>query len=137
MTAVKLADLSVGYTFAPFGITISEQQSKAYRTATGSDPVSDTFDGIVHPLQLDAAALANLICELGIVEQRIETVHAGQQLSVHSASKPGEAIVCVSTLRSNNIRRGSRWATIQSVFTTDGGEPIAESSSTLILLEDD
>ena len=137
MPAMKLADLSVGYTFAPFGITISEQQSKAYRSATGSDPVSDTFDGIVHPLQLDAAALANLICELGIVEQRIETVHAGQQLSVHRASKPGEAIVCVSTLKSNNIRRGSRWTTIQSVFTTDDGEPIAESSSTLILLEDD
>ena len=137
MPAMKLADLSVGYTFAPFGITISEQQSKAYRYATGSDPVSDTFDSIVHPLQLDAAALANLIKELGIVEQRIETVHAGQQLSVHRASKPGEAIGCVSTLKSNNIRRGSRWVTIQSVFTTDGSEPIAESSSTLILLEDD
>lgn len=137
MPAMKLADLSVGYTFAPFGITISDQQSEAYRTATGGESTSDTLFGIVHPLQLDAAALANLIKELGIVEQRIETVHAGQQLFVHRASKPGEAIVCISTLKSNNIRRGSRWATIQSVFTTEGGDPIAESSSTLILLEDD
>jgi len=135
--ALNLADLSVGHVFGPISISVSYQQAEAYRSATGDKSTSDMSDGIVHPLQLDAAALANLISELGIVEQRIETVHAGQQLAVHRTAKPGETVTCVSTLNSNNLRRGSRWATIQSDFTSESGEPIAESSSTLIFLEDD
>ena len=137
MPALNLADLPVGHIFGPISITISAQQAEAYRSATGGESTPDLFNGIVHPLQLDATAIANLISELGIVERRIETVHAGQQLAVHRAPEPGETVTCVSTLKSNNLRRGSRWATIHSDFTSEGGELIAESTSTLILLADD
>lgn len=137
MPALKLADLPVGHVFGPITISITEAQADAYRSATGGDTAPDVLSGIAHPLQLDAVAIANLISALGIVENRIETVHAGQQLTVHRAIKPGESVRCTSTLKSNNLRRGSRWANVQSTFTDANGETVAESASTLILIEDD
>lgn len=137
MPALNLADLPVGHVFGPITISITEAQADAYRSATGGDTAPDALAGIVHPLQLDAVAIANLISALGIVAHRIETVHAGQQLTVHRAIEPGETIQCTSTLKSNNLRRGSRWANVQSSFTDANGETVAESASTLILLENE
>lgn len=137
MPTLNLADLPVGYAFGPITITVTEAEAAAYRSATRGRIRSEALTDIVHPLQLDAVAIANLISSLGIVENRVETVHAGQQLTVHRAIKPDETVECVSTLKSNNLRRGSRWATVQSTFTDESGETIAESASTLILLEDE
>ena len=137
MPTLNLADLPVGHVFGPISFTVTGPQADAYRSATRGRVLSEALTDIVHPLQLDAVAIANLISSLGIVENRIETVHAGQQLTVHRAIKPDETVKCVSTLKSNNLRRGSRWATVESTFTDASGVTVAESASTLILLEDE
>ena len=137
MPTLNLADLPVGHIFGPITITITEAEAAAYLSATRGRVRSEALTDIVHPLQLDAVSIANLISALGIIENRIETVHAGQQLTVHRAIKPGETVQCVSTLKSNNLRRGSRWATVESTFTDASGVTVAESASTLILLADE
>lgn len=134
MSHLNLADLSIGHVFGPIEFAVSEQDAADYITATGGTDPSPTFSQVVHPLQLDAVAITNLIDALGIVENRIETIHAGQQMTVTKTVAPGEAVVCTSTLKSNNMRRESRWATIASHFTATDGTTIAETTSTLILL---
>ena len=134
MSHLNLADLPIGYVFGPIEFTVSEQDAADYITATGGTEPSPTLNQVVHPLQLDAVAIANLINALGIVENRIETIHAGQQMTVTKTVAPGDTVVCTSTLKSNNMRRESRWATIASHFAAADGTTIAETTSTLILL---
>lgn len=134
MPTLNIADLEVGYEFEPFEFTVSEQGAADYKTATGDGSGLSPFEDIVHPLQLDAIAIANLLTQLGIVEERIETVHAGQQMTISATVNPGETVRCTSTLKSNNLRRSSRWATISSTFISATGQLVAESSSTLIIL---
>lgn len=134
MSHLDLAELPIGHIFGPIEFTVSEQQAADYISATGGTEPNPAFHNIVHPLQLDAVAIANLIGALGIVENRIETIHAGQQMTVFQTVTPGETVTCTSTLKSNNMRRESRWATISSVFTAADGTVIAETASTLIHL---
>lgn len=134
MHHLDLAELAIGHIFGPIEFMVSEQEANDYRSATGGANSNPIFNNVVHPLQLDAIAIANLIGALGIVENRIETIHAGQQMTVFKTVSPGETVTCTSTLKSNNIRRESRWATISSIFTAADGTTIAETTSTLILL---
>ena len=137
MPHLNLADLPIGHVFGPIEFTLSESESADYMSATGGNEHHPTFSNIVHPLHLDAVAIANLIAALGIVENRIETIHAGQQMTVMKTVAPGETVRCTSTLKSNNMRRESRWATIASLFTATDGTTIAETVSTLIILPQD
>ena len=134
MPTLNLADLKVGYEFEPIEFTVSDQEAEDYKSATGGESEPSALQSIIHPLHIDAIAIANLLNQLGIVEERIETVHAGQQMTVSATVKPGATVKCSSTLKSNNLRRNSRWATITSTFSGPDGELIAESSSTLIIL---
>lgn len=138
--AIGKLDLSLieaGYEFPTLELVISDEAAAAYRAATGDPVAFEGFPDVVHPLQLDAAAIARLIEALGIVEGRLETVHAGQQMTLHRMPVVGERISCASRLVSNNLRRGARWATIESEFRAADGVLVAESSSTLILLPDE
>ena len=78
--------------------------------------------------------LSRLIEEIGIVENRIETVHAGQQMTVHKQVWPGDLIVANATLKSCSNRRGSIWAIFETTFTDETGERVAVSSSTIIMM---
>ena len=132
---VNIADLPVGHVFPTFQVPVTRTSAEAYISATGGGASNNPFSNGVHPLQLDAAAIAELIRRLGIVENRIETVHAGQQMSVGRPLVPGENAYCTSTLTSNSVRRGARWATVKSVFQDSSGATVAESLSTLILVD--
>ncbi len=132
--AMELSDLESGLEFGPYVIDFSQSESQAYLDATGDDDTPDGFGEHVHPLHLDAFVLSRLIEEIGIVENRIETVHAGQQMTVHKQVWPGDLIVANATLKSCSNRRGSIWAVFETAFTGENGDRVAVSSSTIIMM---
>ncbi len=131
---MELSDLESGLEFGPYVIDLSQPDSQAYIDATGDDDTPNAFGEHVHPLHLDAFVLSRLIAEIGIVENRIETVHAGQQMTVHRQIWPGDLIVANATLKSCSNRRGSIWAIFETTFTGENGERVAVSSSTIIMM---
>ena len=131
---MDLSELESGLEFGPYVIDLSAPDSQAYIDATGDNDAPVGFGGHVHPLHLDAFVLSRLIEEIGIVENRIETVHAGQQMTVHKQVWPGDLIVANATLKSCSNRRGSIWAIFETTFTDETGERVAISSSTIIMM---
>ena len=131
---MNLDDLKSGQPFGPYAIELPKADVDAYISATGDDISIHDFGGNIHPLHLDAYVLSRLIAEIGIVENRIETVHAGQQMAVHRTVSPGETIVANATLKSCSNRRGSIWAIFETIFADDSGTKVAESSSTIIMM---
>ena len=89
-TPMDLDELEAGQAFGPYVIEISQPDADAYIAATGDSKEPHDFAGNMHPLQLDAYVLSRLIAEIGIVENRIETVHAGQQMTVHRQATPAK-----------------------------------------------
>jgi len=133
-TPMDIDELESGQAFGPYVIEISQPNADAYIVATGDSEELHDFAGNMHPLQLDAYVLSRLIAEIGIVENRIETVHAGQQMTVHRQATPGEMIIANSTLKSCSNRRGSIWAIFETTFVDEAGRRVAESSSTIIMM---
>lgn len=131
---MDLDELESGQAFGPYVIEISQPDADAYIVATGDSEKLHDFAGNMHPLQLDAHVLSRLIVEIGIVENRVETVHAGQQMTVHRQATPGEMIIANSTLKSCSNRRGSIWAIFETTFVDEAGLRVAESSSTIIMM---
>ncbi len=129
-----LENLKAGQQFGPYRIALDESVSDAYLAATGDGDASNRFQDAVHPLQLDAYVLSQLIAELGIVEDRIETVHAGQQMTVHRPVSSGTEITASALLKSFSNRRGTLWAIFETEFANADGETVAESSSTIIMM---
>lgn len=133
-TPIDLDELESGQAFGPYVVEISQPDADAYIVATGDSDDPHDFAGNMHPLQLDAYVLSKLIEEIGIVENRIETVHAGQQMTMHRQSRPGEMIVANSTLKSCSNRRGSIWAIFENSYVDEAGRIVAKSSSTIIMM---
>ena len=131
---MNLDDLKSGQLFGPYPIEFSRSDADDYISATGDDPTPHDFGGNVHPLHLDAFVLSRLIADIGIVENRIETVHAGQQMTVHREVAPSENIVANATLKSCSNRRGSIWVIFETEFVDHSGAAVAESSSTIIMM---
>ena len=131
---MELSDLKSGMEFGPYVIDFPQTEAQAYIDATGDDDTVDAFGDRVHPLHLDAFVLSRLIEEIGIVENRIETVHAGQQMTVHKQVWPGDLIVANATLKSCSNRRGSIWAVFETAFTGENGDRVAVSNSTIIMM---
>ncbi len=131
-----LATLQTGHEFGPYEFSISEEQASTYKSTTSESFSVDIFEDDVHPLHIDALTLARLISHLRIVEERIETIHAGQQMTVHRTVHPNETVIAHPILKSNALRRGSRWASFQTSYMGTQGDTIAESVSTIILLPD-
>ena len=131
---MELSDLESGLGFGPYVVDLSQSESQEYIDATGDDDSQDGFGEYVHPLQLDAFVLSRLIEELGIVENRIETIHAGQQMTVNKQVWPGDLIIANATLKSCSNRRGSLWAVFETTFTDESGDRVAVSNSTIIMM---
>ncbi len=131
---MNLEDLKSGQLFGPYAIELTKVDADDYVWATGDEATPHKFGGNVHPLHLDAFVLSRLIADIGIVENRIETVHAGQQMTVHREVAPSENIVANATLKSCSNRRGSIWAIFETEFLDHSGAAVAESSSTIIMM---
>ena len=135
---MKIDQLQAGHQFAPYKFVITDIESEAYKSATGDDANPQSFQSdATHPLHADAVMLSRLIDELGIIEDRIETIHAGQQMTIHKTISPGQTIIAITTLKSNTLRRGSIWANFETTYSDDQGNPIAESTSTIILMPEE
>lgn len=131
---MDLSELESGMEFGPYVIDLTQADTDAYIDATGDSDGAKGFGGRVHPLHLDAFVLSRLIAEIGIVENRIETVHAGQQMTVYKQVWPGDLVVANSTLKSCSNRRGSIWAVFETTFTEETEDRVAVSSSTIIMM---
>ena len=131
---MNLEELQSGQQFGPYEIVFRGPRADEYIAATGDQSDPHDFGGGIHPLQLDAYVLSQLISELGIVEKRIETVHAGQQMTVHIPLTGDDTVTATSVLKSCSNRRGSLWAIFESEFADSRGCTVAESSSTIILM---
>ncbi len=131
---VNLEELRAGLEFGPYEMVFTSEKSDAYLSATGADLVPHDFGTGLHPLQLDAYVLSQLIAELEIIPKQIETVHAGQQMTVHRAVRPGELISAKSILKSCSNRRGSIWAIFETGYRDENDALVAESSSTIIMI---
>ena len=131
---MNLENLKSGQRFGPYPIDLTHPEADAYIAATGANSEPHDFQGGVHPLQLDAYVLSRLIAELGIVEDRIETVHAGQQMTVHRPVVAETSVTANPVLKSCSNRRGRLWAIFETDFIDGNGNAVAESSSTIILM---
>ncbi len=131
---MKLEELKSGQQFGPYRIDLAKVDTRTYIVATGDSTHPHDFPSNVHPLYIDAFMLSRLIAELGIVENRIETIHAGQQMTVHKEVSVETCVTASPVLKSVSNRRGSLWAIFETDFTDEHGERVAESNSTIILM---
>ena len=132
--AMDLSELAAGLGFGPYVIHLSQADADAYIKATSNGLTPYSFDSSVHPLHLDAFVLSKLIEDIGIVENRIETVHSAQQMTVHNKVWPGETIIANATLKKCSSRRGNIWTVFETVFTNESGNRVAASVSTIIMV---
>ncbi len=130
---MDLNDLKSGMEFGPYEIALSEVDASSYVSATGDETCRQDFGG-AHPLHLDAYVLSQLISEIGIVEQQIETIHAGQQMTINRPVPVDSPVLANSVLKSCSNRRGTIWAVFETTFDDPNGGIIAKSSSTIILM---
>ena len=118
-----------GATFGPYQITISREEAGRYAAAVGGTG-SPSYGDAVPPLALVAAGLSRLIDSLGLAGG---TVHAGQEAEFVRPVAVGESVTATAELRASSVRRDSRFATVETVFTDRSGNVVASSSSTIIV----
>jgi acyl dehydratase len=125
-----LADYQSGHVFDDHSFEITVSEAKAYANAVGdsSPPASGNQ---VPPMLLIAAGLSRVIEAL---ELGGGTIHASQEVNFVRPVSPGENIVARTTLRGNSVRRGSRFATVETEFLS-GGRQVASSVSMVIVPE--
>ncbi len=125
-----LADFQPGHVFEDHSFEISEAEAKAYANAVGDATPAASIDR-VPPMFLIATGLSRVIEALKLGGG---TIHASQEVNFVRAVSPGEKIVARTTLRGNSVRRGSRFATVETEFLADGRR-VASSVSMVIVPE--
>jgi len=125
----------VGHVFGPYDVTISADRANAYASAVGGDESPDYGESLA-PIMVVAAALAELIEELGLFSGGLQTVHAGQEISWLRPIKIGEKVDARGKLTANSIRRGNHFATVSVCYKDSTGTEIATSSTTIIVSEE-
>jgi hypothetical protein len=80
-----------------------------------------------------AAALTELINDLGLFSGGLQTVHAGQEVSWERRIEIGEKVDASGRLVSNSVRRGNHFATIAVSYTDAGRTEVGTSSTTIIV----
>ncbi len=125
-----LADYRPGHVFDDHSFEITVAEARAYADAVGdSSPAAS--DGKIPPMLLIATGLSRVIEAL---ELGGGTVHASQEVIFGRPVSPGEEIVARTTLRGNSVRRGSRFATVETEFLA-AGRQVASSVSMVIVPE--
>ena len=125
-----LADYQSGHVFDDHSFEITVSEAKAYADAVGdSSPLASGNQ--IPPMLLIAAGLSRVIEAL---ELSGGTIHASQEVNFGRPVSPGENIVARTTLRGNSVRRGSRFATVETEFLS-GDRQVASSVSMVIVPE--
>ncbi|MDA1279937.1 MAG: MaoC family dehydratase N-terminal domain-containing protein [Chloroflexi bacterium] len=122
----------IGHEFGPYDVTIVGERATAYSAAVGGDESPDYGDTLA-PIIIVAAALTELIDDLGLYSGGLQTVHAGQEVSWGRAVYIGEKVEARGKLAANSIRRGNHFATVTVSYTDGNGAEIGTSSTTIIV----
>jgi acyl dehydratase len=121
-----LGEFESGRQFAPYSIQISQSEADAYASAVGDTSPIATSGKAVPPMALIAAGLSKMIESLGLGGG---TVHASQEVEFARSVAPGEVIEARTILKANSVRRGSRFATVETEFYDAGNNRVARSVS--------
>ncbi len=132
MTNPLISTAEVGHEFGPYDVTIPAERSDAYAKAVGGDESPD-YGNHLAPIMVVAAALTELINDLGLFTGGLQTVHAGQEVSWARAIEIGEKVEANGRLSASSIRRGNHFATIAVSYTDAAGTEIGTSSTTIIV----
>jgi len=125
-----LANYQPGHVFDDHEFEITAAEAKAYAYAVG-DSSPGALDGKIPPMLLIATGLSRVIEAL---ELGGGTIHASQEVKFVRPVNPGENIVARTILRGNSVRRGSRFATVETEFLANGKQ-VASSVSMVIVPE--
>jgi len=129
---VLIKSVETGHSFGPYDVTISPERSASYNQAVGGDESPD-YGISLAPMMTVAAALTELIEDLGLFSEGLQTVHAGQEASWIRSINAGEQITATGTLASSSMRRGSKFATVKVEYTDADGSKVGDSSTTIIV----
>ncbi len=123
---------AVGHEFGPYDVAIPAERADAYAKAVGGAESPD-YGNYLAPMMVIAAALSELINDLGLFAGGLETVHAGQEVSWERQIKIGEQVRAVGKLAANSIRRGNHFATVSISYIDSSGIELGTSSTTIIV----
>jgi len=129
---VNLATLPPGHRFPRYPLTFREADIAAYVAAVGdsSAVAAGGPDRLVPPTALVAAGLSHMIKLLGLAAG---TIHASQECEFERPVRVGVAVFADASIRSNAVRRGARFATVETLFFDARGQKLASSLSTVIV----
>jgi acyl dehydratase len=125
-----LGEFESGRQLAPYSIQISQAEAEAYASAVGDTSPLAGSGNAVPPMALIAAGVSKMIESLGLGGG---TVHASQEVEFVRSVAPGEIIEARTTLTANTVRRGSRFATVETEFYDAGNDRVARSVSMVIV----
>ncbi|MGY8880655.1 MAG: FAS1-like dehydratase domain-containing protein [Dehalococcoidia bacterium] len=133
MTVPLISTATVGHEFGPYDVTIPTERANAYAKAVGGAESPDYGDSLA-PTMVVAAALTELIEDLGLFSGGLQTIHAGQEVSWTRPVKIGEKLDAIGRLAANSVRRGNHFATVSVSYKDSTGSEIGTSSTTIIVI---
>ncbi len=131
-----ISTAQIGHKFGPYDVTIPKARAQAYALAIGGNE-SPAYSDTLPPIMIIAAALTELIEELGLFSDGLQTVHAGQEVSWNRPVKVGEKVNALGQLTANSVRRGNHFATVQVSYSDLSDKEIGVSSTTIIVTGED
>ena len=126
-----LGALKPGHQFDNQSFTIDSEMAVAYAKAVG-DKSQLAVEGKVPPMAVIALGLSRVIESLKLGGG---TVHASQEVEYSAPVKLDQPIVASTVLKGNSMRRGSRFTTVETTFTSTSGDGIARAVSMVIVSE--
>jgi hypothetical protein len=126
-----LGTLEPGHQFEDQSFTIDPDMASAYAKAVG-DQSQLAVEGKVPPMAVIALGLSKVIEALALGGG---TVHASQEVEYTAAAQLDQPIVASTVLKGNSVRRGNRFATVETTFTSTSGNGIARAVSMVIVPE--
>jgi hypothetical protein len=126
-----LGTLEPGHQFDDQSFTIDSEMAVAYAQAVG-DESQLAAAGKVPPMAVIALGLSQVIEALALGGG---TVHASQEVEFVAAGQLDQPIVVSTVLKGNSVRRGNRFATVETTFASPSGDGIARAVSMVIVPE--
>jgi acyl dehydratase len=122
-----LERLQKGDRIAPFPVTITSEDVRAYLDATGEAPA--TWERAVPPLALGAFALAGLMERVAVPAG---IVHTGQEYDFVRPVRHGETLEVAIAVASRSERRGAVITAFESEWRA-GGEVVGTARTTVLV----
>ncbi|HJP27772.1 MAG TPA: hypothetical protein QF694_03060 [Dehalococcoidia bacterium] len=132
MEAPLISTAVVGHEFGPYDVTIPAARAAAYAEAVGGAESPDYGDSLA-PIMVVAAALTELIADMGLFSGGLQTIHTGQEVGWVRRVKIGEKVDATARLAANSVRRGNHFATVAVSYIDSEGIEIGTSTTTIVV----